>query len=162
MAPGLRARGMSHFTTGVTIREAEPAADADVQRGFFSCGCEPCSPGTRAVRAESEKGSPLILAQSAMIPFDEEKAKTLSENLSQEYLNRVQDPKNERSVSKARHELNDFVLRALEDDTTDVETMLGLKGALKIFNEKHQDAKSSRSRGHSSAQKEEVSNVMSL
>jgi len=122
---------------GGPIRKAELVADADIQRSFFSCGCEPCSSGVRAVQAESDIGSPFMLAESTMIPFDAEKARTLMESLSQEYLDRVQDPKNGCSVSQAKRELNDLWMKALEDDTTDVETMLGLKGALKIFNEKH-------------------------
>jgi hypothetical protein len=145
---------------GGTPGEAEPAADGGFQRGLFSCACKPCAP---EIQAEvSEMGSQLTLAQSAMIPFDEDKAKALSETISQEYLSRVQDPTDARSVSEARRDLNDFVLKALADDTTDVETKIGLGWALKIFNEKHYDANSSRSRGRSSAQRGEVSNVMSL
>jgi hypothetical protein len=151
--------------SGVTTGVVEPTADSDFQRGLFSCAptCKPCSPELRARETEaSETGFQLTLAQAAMIPFDEEKAKHISETLSREYLSRVQDPRDARSVYEARRDLNDFILRALQDDTTDVETKVGLGWALKLFNEKHHDGDASRSPDRSSEQRDEVSNVMSL
>merc|ERR1711937_115381 len=37
---------------GGTIGNSQLSVDADVQQGFFSCACKPCSPGVAAVPAE--------------------------------------------------------------------------------------------------------------
>jgi hypothetical protein len=148
--------------TPITREAAQPAAAADFKRGLFSCACAPCAPEVRAGPAKSETGLPLILSQSALVSFDGEKAKDLGQRLSQDYLDRVQDPQKGLSVAEAKGELEEVIWKALEDETTDVETVLGLKEALKIFNEKHHDANFSRGRGRSFAQRGEANDVISL
>jgi hypothetical protein len=145
-----------------TRNSAELAAAADFRPGFLSCACAPCAPEVRAGPAESETGSPLILSQAALVGFDGEKATALGQRLSQDYLDRVRDPERGLSVAEAQRELEEVILKALRDETTDVETVLGLKEALNIFNEKHQDADVSRGPGPTYARRVEVSNAIAL